>query len=158
VQILALCAQSPDRGGEAVTIGRGSKGGGLAVSHLVGLPEADALTRLNDLVAVYRIGLTTPLPIPPKTASVSAEKRLGGVSFVNALAFAGKAWRQTGQTLQGECTDADHQRVWGDVPIEALLSDADPTDTAWPDEPHRFGQLSRRVWTPLLDAETVDTL
>jgi hypothetical protein len=55
----------------------------------------------------------------------------------------------------GDSTDADHLRVWGDASLEDLTGiPADPADRRWADEPHLFGQLARRVWTPLLDAET----
>ncbi|MEJ7756747.1 MAG: hypothetical protein WKF83_10905 [Nocardioidaceae bacterium] len=64
--------------------------------------------------------------------------------------------QRLGERAQGECTDAHHQRIWGDAEIDVLLATPpDPADTAWPDEPHRFGQLARTVWAPLLAAEEV---
>nr|MBA2560724.1 exodeoxyribonuclease V subunit gamma [Propionibacteriales bacterium] len=155
VQLLALCAQTPDQAWEAVTAGRGKKGGVLA-SHLAGVSGADAVAHLNDLVEVYRAGMGIPLPLPPKAAAVYAAKRRDGVSVTVAETQAGKEWR-TGSPMReiGEFDDADHQRVWEDVSLGTLLAvPADPSDTRWPDEPHRFGQLARAVWTPLLDAET----
>jgi exodeoxyribonuclease V gamma subunit len=159
VQLLALCAQDMDRSWAAVTVGRGDKGPDLAVSEVAGLPRTMALARLDELVTVYLTGLTTPLLVPPKTGCAYAAKRAAGVPVETALVFAGRTWRSgEGQRVQGECTDAAHRLVWGDVPLSGLLTDADPTDAAWPDEQHRFGQLARRVWNPLLDAETVRAL
>jgi exodeoxyribonuclease V gamma subunit len=159
VQLLALCAQDLDRSWAAVTVGRGDKGADLAVSDLVGLPATMALASLDELVGVYRTGLTTPLLVPPRTGCAYAAKRAAGVPVETALVFAGKLWRSgEGQRVQGECTDAEHRLVWGDVALSGLLTDADPTDVAWPDERHRFGQLARRVWDPLLGAEAVSAL
>jgi exodeoxyribonuclease V gamma subunit len=157
VQLLALCAQRDDRPWEAVTIGRASRG--LAASHLVGVPAGQALTHLGDLLAVYREGLAMPLPVPPKTACAYASRRAGDVPAGTSLLLAAQEWRRHGRrSVMGEGTDAEHQRIWGEVPLETLVGDPDPSDPAWPDEPHRFGQLARRVWTPLLAAERVDAL
>ncbi len=157
VQLLALCAQSPDHDWEAVTVGRGQRGG-VAASHLAGVSAADAVRHLDDLVEAYRAGMGIPLPLPPKAAAVYAAKRRAGVSVLVAQTQAGKEWRRSGsdQREMGEFDDADHLRVWGEVHLDALLAiPRDPSDTRWPDEPHLFGQLARAVWTPLLDAETV---
>ncbi len=156
VQLLALTAQAPDRSFEAVTAGRGSRGG-VALSHMAGVSADDARTHLDSLVDVYRAGLTAPLPLPPKTSCTYAEKRRAGLSVENAVSFAGKAWRSgSGQNEQGDFDDADHHRIWGDVWLDDLLEQGpEVADTVWPDEPHRFGRLARRVWTPLLEAEMV---
>jgi exodeoxyribonuclease V gamma subunit len=108
-------------------------------------------------VQTYREGLAVPLPLPPKTACAYAEKRHAGMGVGPAAAFAGKAWRSgSGPNTYGEFSDTDHQRAWGEVDLAAVLGERpDPGDPVWPDEPHRFGQLARRVWTPMLEAETV---
>jgi exodeoxyribonuclease V gamma subunit len=157
VQLLALCAQWPERSWEAVTVGRGKRDGVVVTSRLAGPPGTDALAHLEDLVEVYRAGLNIPLPLPPKAASAYAAKRRAGVTVKNAESFAANAWRSgSGPNQMGEFTDTHHQRVWGDVNLTALLEiPPDPSDADWPNEPHRFGQLARAVWTPLLDAETV---
>jgi exodeoxyribonuclease V gamma subunit len=128
-------------------------------SRLTGLSRADAVRHLDDLVEVYRAGMAIPLPLPPAAAAAYAEKRRDGRSVSLAETWAGKQWRRSGAHGEyGEFDDADHQRVWGDVHLAMLLEvPAEPTDTRWPEEPHRFGQLARCVWTPLLDAETVVT-
>jgi exodeoxyribonuclease V gamma subunit len=106
---------------------------------------------------MYRAGLCRPLPLPPKSAAAYAEKRRTNAPVRVALAQAGKQWRSgSGPNERGEFSDADFQQVFGDVPLTALLAEAaDRTDADWPDEPSRFGQLARRVWQPLLDAEAV---
>src|SRR6185436_8825819 len=116
---------------------------------------ADAVAYLDDLVEVYRAGMGIPLPLPPKAAAVYAAKRRAGATVAVAATHAGREWRQGSDPREmGEFDDADHQRVWGDVHLDALLAvPPDPSDTRWPDEPHRFGQLARTLWTPLLDAE-----
>jgi exodeoxyribonuclease V gamma subunit len=159
VQLLALCAQWSEEEWEAVTLGRGRRGA-LSVSHLAGVPPETAREVLDDLVETYRAGLSSPLPVPPATAAAYAEKRAAGLSVANAVVFAGRSWRSSsGRSVMGDSTDADHQRVWGDVPLENLTAiPADRSDRRWADEPHLFGQLARRVWAPLLDAETVETV
>jgi exodeoxyribonuclease V gamma subunit len=155
VHLLALVAQWPDRAWQAVTVGRAPREG-VAVSHLSGVDPADAPRHLDALVATYLSGLTSPLPLPPRTACVYAEKRRAGATVENAVRLAGKEWStSTGQSSFGEGHDAERLRIWGDISLEELVESepADPTDTDWPDEPHRFGRLARRVWTPLLDAE-----
>ena len=123
VQLLALCAQSPDHDWEAVTVGRGQRGG-VAASHLAGVSAADAVRHLDDLVEAYRAGMGIPLPLPPKAAAVYAAKRRAGVSVLVAQTQAGKEWRRSGsdQREMGEFDDADHLRVWGEVHLDALLA------------------------------------
>jgi exodeoxyribonuclease V gamma subunit len=156
VQLLALCAQWPERTWEAVTVGRGAAPGAVAASHVGRVVGTDAVSYLDNLVHVYRAGLTMPLPLPAKSASVYAVKRRDGLAVKVAESFAGKQWRtRSGQREIGEFSDPDHQRVWGVSHLDTLLQIRPSPDGDWPDEPHLFGQLARAVWTPLLDAETV---
>jgi exodeoxyribonuclease V gamma subunit len=156
VQLLALAAQWPQLEWQAKTVGRGPRDG-VAMSHLTGVNAQDARRHLEGLVEMYRAGLCRPLPLPPKSAAAYAEKRRTNAPVRVALAQAGKQWRSgSGPNERGEFSDADFQQVFGDVPLTALLAEAaDRTDADWPDEPSRFGQLARRVWQPLLDAEAV---
>jgi exodeoxyribonuclease V gamma subunit len=127
------------------------------MSHLSGVSGHDALAHLDPLVQLYCAGLREPLPMPPKSACAYAEKRAESPGLKAAETKAKNAWRSgSGERVQGECTDAHHQRIWGDAEIDVLLATPpDPADTAWPDETHRFGQLARTVWAPLLAAEEV---
>ncbi len=158
VHLLALTAHAPDRTWRAATIGRNpsSRGAKVLGSFLGGVSPADALVHLDALVQVYRTGLTFPLPLSPKTSCAYAEKRGADKSVHTAVKFAGDAWRKKGfgPKDQGEFGDAQHQLVWGDVHLDELLRRHPPdADGTYPEEPHLFGQLARRVWAPLLAAE-----
>jgi len=160
VQLLALTAHAPDTDWRAVTVGRSPKPRSAAVagSFLGGVDVAQALAHLDTLVRVCRTGLTFPLPLSPRTSCGYAEKRGSGKTPHIAERFAADAWRKKGSAQQefGEFDDAHHQLVWGDASLQTLLQHvADPDDTEWPDEPHLFGQLARRVWAPLLDEEVI---
>ena len=156
VYLLALAAQWPNRSWQAVTVGRAPKGG-VVGSFLGDVGAEDASGHLDSLVAMYRAGLCTPLPLPPKTSCAYAEKRAAGCSAETATSFAGRSWRSgTGQNEQGEYDDLYHQLVWGDADFSALLAEGpDPAEPSYSDEPHRFGQLARRLWTPMLDLEVM---
>ncbi len=154
VQLLALCAQLPGRNWTAVTIGRGARG--TAVSTLTGMLAADARGHLAALVDLYRAGLTRPLPVPPRTACAYAQRRGSGVNPDTAATLAAKEWRQDGQSSAwGEYDDADHERV-GLRGFADLLAAAPDPAASFADEPHLFGQLARRIWSPLQAAEVVE--
>ena len=56
-------------------------------------------------------------------------------------------------SFPGEDDDAAHSQVWGrQAPFETLLAPTRPDET-WGGEPHRFGELAVRLWSPLLDHE-----
>jgi exodeoxyribonuclease V gamma subunit len=153
VHLLVLVAQFPDEGWEAATVGRGY--GGVVLSRLRGVDADQARARLGELITLYREGLCRPLPIPPATAHGYAERRHRGIGPRPSETYAGKAWRSgSGQKQFGDFDDTHHRTVWGEADLAALLAEPpDPADPEWPEEPHRFGQLARRVWSPLLAAE-----
>ncbi|MGH3318418.1 MAG: exodeoxyribonuclease V subunit gamma, partial [Nocardioidaceae bacterium] len=157
VHLLALTAHAPDRTWRAATVGRNPSSRGTKVlgSFLGGVSPEEALAHLDALVQVYRTGLTFPLPLSPKTSCAYAEKRGGDKSVHTAVKYAGDSWRKKGfgPKDQGEFDDVHHQLVWGDVHLDALLRHLPDADGTYPEEPHLFGQLARRVWAPLLAAE-----
>ncbi|MDQ4085351.1 MAG: exodeoxyribonuclease V subunit gamma [Actinomycetota bacterium] len=159
VHLLALSAHAPGHAWRAVTVGRNPKPRGADVvgSFLGELGAQDACTHLDTLVQIYRTGLTFPLPLPPKTSCGYAEKRADGKSPFAAAKYAGYAWRQKGYgpEEQGEFDDVHHRLVWGDAQMQALLDHAPEPDGTYPEEPHLFGQLARRLWSPLLAAEAI---
>jgi exodeoxyribonuclease V gamma subunit len=119
----------------------------------------EALHLLDDLVTIHRIGLTRPLPAPPKTSCAYATCRGKNMAPANALASAGQSWvsksSNTG-ALWGEHDDGDHRRV-GLVTLADLTAagpDAVPLDNP-DDEPHLFGLLATRIWSPLLAKEVI---
>ena len=164
VQLLALCAQWPDRGWQAVTVGRGQRDP-VVGSFVTGVPQAEAQAHLDTLVAIHRLGLTRPLPLPPKTACAYAEKRRGGTNPTTAAGLAGREWasKSGSGASWGEFDDGDHRRV-GLLTMADLLAAGPETAGGYvvpaddlTDEPHLFGLLARTVWTPLLEAEVFHT-
>jgi exodeoxyribonuclease V gamma subunit len=161
VQLLALTAHRPDQPWKSAVVGRGDgkKGSPPVVWSLLGpVGEDEALRLLDDLVALHRIGLTRPLPAPPKTSCVYATSRtLKGMSPDNALVRAGQSWMSKSSTgeMWGE-HDGDHRRV-GLVTLGDLTA-ARPDDVPLDNphgEPHLFGLLATRIWAPLLATEVL---
>jgi exodeoxyribonuclease V gamma subunit len=161
VQLLMLAASEPDVPWSAVTIGRGAgKRPAPRKSTLQAPSEFDARLWLEQLVDVRDRGMRTPLPMPVKTAAAYATCRFAGESVEQAEAAANREWPD-GRYSFGEAGEAEHQLVWGSgAPISVLLSQQPSADEArwWLDETTRFGQLARRVWHPLLDAERTESL
>ncbi|MGZ4502257.1 MAG: exodeoxyribonuclease V subunit gamma [Nocardioidaceae bacterium] len=153
VYLLMLVASRPDRTWAAATVGRGRSD--PMMSCLVAPPAEVAREVLGELVALYRAGQREPLPLAPKTSCSYAEKRRAGSPVKASQAKAATEWRKNfdGRDI-GEYDDADHARVWGDAPFQALLT-GHAREGAWAEEDTWFGQLARTVWDPLLTAETV---
>lgn len=160
VQLLALTAFRPGRPWKSAVLGRGenAKSPPVMWSLLGPVTADDALRLLDELVAIHRIGMTRPLPAPPKTSCAYATGRRRGMAPANALELAGRSWRSRSGTgdLWGEHDDGDHRRVGLETlaDLTEAASDAVPLDNP-DDEPHLFGLLATRIWTPLLAAEEV---
>lgn len=156
VQLLALAAAYPQQKGRAVTLGRGRRAAARAT--LVPPEAATARRILADLLDLYAAGLREPLPLTPKASHAYATARNGGEPPDAALAAAAEAWRSSRGS--GEAEDRCHQLVWGVAAEFARLLDQPipPAETGagWPQELTRFGVLARRLWDPLLAAETRD--
>ena len=75
-------------------MGRGRGDLEVVGSFLRGVTGEDARAHLDDLVRIYRLGLTRPLPMPPKTACTYAEKRRDGKNPDIAIGL-GIAYRRT---------------------------------------------------------------
>jgi exodeoxyribonuclease V gamma subunit len=156
-QLLALSAQFPDRDAMACTVGRGDKSVPVLGSFLRPVGGEEALVQLDRLVAVYRLGLTRPLPVPPKTACAYADKRRTGSSPENAAKLAGREWLTKGNARSwGEYDDGDHRRC-GLRSLDDLLAEPPVPGLPYADEPHLFGQLARTIWTPLLEVEAIES-
>jgi exodeoxyribonuclease V gamma subunit len=153
VYLLALVVGRPGRDWRAATVGRGSDG--PAMAGLTTPPVDDARAALVTLVEVYRTGLTRPLPLAPRTSCAYAEHRAKGSPPAGAVARASQEWRkQLGDGREfGDFDDAEHLRVWGSSRLPDLLHEPAVPGEAHDDEPHRFGQLARQVWVPLLEHE-----
>ncbi len=170
IDLVALTAAHPERGWRAIAFGRGSKDKlgkvKLARSVLGPISAAQAETTVHELVALFRDGLRSALPLPVKTAARYAALRRTGNRIPAALVGADKqAWSDrewgSGKVIPGERADAEHLLVYGqNAPISVLTSlppKAAEGGPGWAaDETDRFGLLARRLWDRLLDAESLD--
>lgn len=166
--LLALSASYPQARWSAVTVGRGSRPGEVVRSRLGPVDPVTARAALTDLVLLYAQGMREPLPLSVDAAAAYSGRRVRGVSAANATVVAEREW--TG-AFEGSKHVA-HALVWGeDPPFSVLLAEpASPDSTARPGtagpaaaqqdpsaETTAFGALARRVWEPLLAAETLVT-
>ncbi|MET3805911.1 exodeoxyribonuclease V gamma subunit [Nakamurella sp. UYEF19] len=148
IGLLALACAHPERPWTAVAVGR-DKPGRPSSASFSPLDARRAREHLTALVDLYDRGLREPLPMPIKTSNryaASVAKMQGGDQ---AVAAARMAWA-TGK-YPGEDADTAHAVVWGPgASFDRIFSGPAPADERWTDEPTRLGQLSLRLWTPLL--------
>jgi exodeoxyribonuclease V gamma subunit len=163
IDLLALTATEPAAGWSAVTVGRGR--GGAARSVFDPIDPALAPVALAELAGLYRSGLSSPLPLPMKTAATYAERRLRGARPRAAEIEASRLWLDRHDDrfgfMAGEQSEAEHQLIYGEkAGLETLTSTEPAPDEqgeGWVmDEPHRFGRLSRRLWDRALAAERLE--
>ena len=144
VNLLAVAASGgPEL--TAVTTGRGPFRRPVWRSTLA-LPPSP-LDALVDMVALYDDGMRRPLPIATDSSTEYAERRARGDSVDDATEAAAKAWGG----LFGDSKDRHLAYVMGTPPqfsdvTRAVAGDAEGT---------QFGQLARRLWSPLLGCETL---
>jgi len=155
IDLVALSVARPDRQWRAVAVGRGSKKGPQR-SLLGPLAPGEASAALAELVALYRAGLRSPLPLPVKTSGEYALYRGRGINVQVARQSAANKWQT--DRFPGEQEDAEHVLIYGpDAPLSVLTSQRpEPGEDGpgWPaGESDRFGLLARRLWGRLLDAE-----
>lgn len=153
--LLALVAGLPGRDWCAATVGRGRDG--LVMSALTAPTPEEARSILLTLLAVRRAGLVAPLPLAPKTSCVYAENLRKGSPPAGAVARAAQEWRKQlkdGREF-GDFDDVWHRRVWGESVLRDLLDEPARVGEEHADEPHRFGQLARQVFGPLLANEAM---
>jgi exodeoxyribonuclease V gamma subunit len=156
VDLVALTVSHPDRQWQAVTVGRDGKGPKRSVMECPSATEARIL--LEELVALYRAGLRSPLPLPVKTAERYAFLRHRGSATPAARVGAAQEWDSS--RFPGESADVEHVLLYGDdAPLTALTTQRPLPGEAgggWPaDETDRFGLLARRLWDHPLDHENV---
>ena len=155
IDLVALTLAHPDREWRAAAVGRG-RGKGALRSTFDPLSVTDARDALEELVALYRAGLCSPLPIPLKTAAAYAERREHS-DTPTARKGAEQEW------VTGEQDDPEHVLLYGAAaPLTVLTTQRPEPGEGGPgwhrDETDRFGLLARRLWGRLLDAEvTVQT-
>ncbi|MGC5584571.1 exodeoxyribonuclease V subunit gamma [Ornithinimicrobium sp. W1665] len=137
-------------------LGRYSFGRVKGVGHVSHgpLPQELALQTLGQLVDLRDRGLDAVLPLPVETSRAWAEQYLKNRSVRAAderAAQRGWQTQQGGWGIRQEQHDTSWQHVLGDVlPLQDVVG-TPLDDERWvPDVPHRLGQLSLRLWEPLL--------
>ncbi|MEV0248291.1 exodeoxyribonuclease V subunit gamma [Nocardia sp. NPDC050712] len=154
VSLLALAA-TEDRSWRAVTTGRGQFHRPAWRSILTAPDRPAAVTTLRDLVKLRDAGLCEPLPITATATAAYADRRFRGSSVEEAFASAEREFNggPNGPGAFGDHTDRHLRYIWGPAPrLDDLMSIPAPAGEAA--ETSHFGALARRLWTPLLNAET----
>ena len=154
VHLVVLAATRPGRDWCAATVGRGREDEPL-MSALVAPSQEEARAILTTLERIQRAGLSEPLPMAPKTSCAYAEQRGKGSPPRAAEAKAAAEWRRELKDRReiGDFGDPEHLRVWGKVWLTDLLTAPPQHGEDYADEPHRFAQLARQVFGPLLEHE-----
>ena len=148
ISLLALAAGAPGRSWTAVAVGRGEPSRPRSATFGP-LDQATAQRHLRELVDLYDRGRREPLPLPLKAslAYATSAGKMEGPEL--ALGQAARAW--TTAKYPGEDADAAHTLVWGPAaPFETAIARPGPSPEQWFGEPTRFGELSLRLWAPLL--------
>jgi exodeoxyribonuclease V gamma subunit len=144
--LLAMTVTDP-RPWRAITVGRGSQWN-PGTSVLGPVSSQFATTVLADLVDLYRVGLTEPLPLPPATAAEYARIRKEDKPLENLRERLVKEWDRE--------RDPEYERFFGaGVTFQQLTRPASRPEEERGSlaEPSRFGTLARRLWHPLLISE-----
>ncbi|MBS43580.1 MAG: exodeoxyribonuclease V subunit gamma [Nocardioides sp.] len=142
IRLLALAAHDDDHHWTALSVGRRPRST-QAGQRLLAVGGDGPVEALADLVALYDVGRTAPLPFPMKTSWAWATARHSGD---DAREQASRKWKSG--RYPGEDSDAAHVRVWGPwAPLETLLEPG----VLGPD--HTLPALSERIWAPVLRSE-----
>lgn len=151
IRLLAVVASGHPGGWRAVTTGRSRSRSFPAWRSTMHAP-ADATELLVQLVDLRDRGLAEPLPLVTGASAEYAERRHRGDSPDMALTAAERAF---GGAF-GDGNDRHVAFLHGDgITLRELASgDPRPDEQTWYDDPSRFGILARRLWDPLLTAET----
>jgi exodeoxyribonuclease V gamma subunit len=152
VHLLALSASDGDRNWTAHTLGRPhSRSRDAVATSLLGPLDHTAPDVLHDLVVLRDHGLRAPLPLPLKASLAYARARRTRADVPEALVKAGYDWRDG--RFPGEQSDPATLKIWGRVDEPPEVRAAPPAGEEFAGETGRFGALSMRVWSPLIEAE-----
>jgi len=147
VRWLALSAAYPDRPIQAVLIGRASQGapGPVTICRLPAVGAAAAREQLTVLLDLHRRGLREPLPVACASSAAYAQR---------GAQPARKAW-ESDWNFPKEDQEPEHQLAFGGVlSFDELLALPPREDEDFePEEPTRFGRLSKRLWGGVLGCE-----
>jgi exodeoxyribonuclease V gamma subunit len=160
--IVSLALAACGHGGTSRLVGRYSWGRGdkspVLVTHGPHDPQR-AVELLDELVGLRERGVCEVLPLPVATAQRWAETyaRTGRESLADNLAV--KEWvTADAGFVPGEQDDPSWRRVLGgSAAYQALVGAPQPDETWHEGVTSRLGQLSLRVWGPVLQggAETI---
>jgi exodeoxyribonuclease V gamma subunit len=117
----------------------------VTICRLPAIGAEAALAQLDVLLDLHRRGLREPLPL---ACAASAAYARGGEDPAR------KAW-ESDWNFPKEDVELEHQLAFGGVlGFDELLAFAPRADEDFePEEPTRFGRLSRRLWSGLLSVE-----
>jgi exodeoxyribonuclease V gamma subunit len=152
--LLTLTVADPDHNWTAHTIGRPTNSRSRsdhAVSLLGPLDDHAARSVLTELVELRDRGLCEPLPVPIKASYAYARMRRTDATVAEALRKAGFDWEDG--RFPGEQSDPANLRVLGPGAPLPGRGVAPLPGEEHPGETERFGALSLRLWSPLLQAE-----
>ena len=161
VRLLALSVAAPERAWSARSIGRASKGNGVAVASVGPLgtdPASRAALaggRLAVIVDLYLRGLREPLPLATKTAAAWAAAAAKGK---DGEALARREWvTPFNPRFPMEDQDPAHRLVYGGTrDWDRYLDEAPVADeAAWGGHHSRAGSLALRLWSGLLEVEVL---
>jgi exodeoxyribonuclease V gamma subunit len=143
IELLALTAGLPGHEWRAAVIGRGG-------SSILGPVEQElARNLLTDLAELRRTGLCEPLPFSPKTSAEYARIRVDGKTV--------ELYAKKLEAIWLTERDREYESFFGpraglaELMRQPSLTNEERAGTA---EPSRFGTLARRIYEPLLAAET----
>jgi exodeoxyribonuclease V gamma subunit len=143
-ELLALAVAAPEQRWSACLV---HHDGGF---RLTAPPADEARDILAELLAVYRAGQCSPLPLFPATSGTYATRRVQGKDHDDARRAAQfGCWQRNAN----ERTLDEVVALWGPAAdFEVVLREPPREDENWFEEVTRFGMLARRVWEPLLRA------
>jgi exodeoxyribonuclease V gamma subunit len=161
VDLVALTVTRPERAWSAYVFGRARSGNRVQRCVLGPVSQTVAAAALDEMVALYRAGLQSPLPLPLKTGAAYADRRRNA-DVATAREGVEREW-VTSERSRGEQEDLEHQLLYGPHARLNVLTDQVPqpgeSGPGWPpDETDRFGLLARRLWGRVLEAEQATTL
>lgn len=150
VRLLALTADESGGEVEAVTVGRGKSGEPAAMVRTGPVSPAEARVQLALIADLYQRGMQSPLPMVCDPSAAWAKARREGLSEEDSQYRVGNSWKKD---------DPDLAYVHGrDSSLSLLYSEkpwSDERGVGWDEaEPSRFGRLSLRLWSGLLDHES----
>ncbi|WP_084351930.1 exodeoxyribonuclease V subunit gamma [Millisia brevis] len=147
IELLAVLADGRTAVRGAAISGRAIRGR-RPVARAALLPPEDPIAVLRDLLDMFDAGMAQPLPVSPEAAEIYARRRESGDTPDEAFDAAERRFSDR----FGGSNDEALRYCFGAVDFGSFAT-AMPAPPG--EEPTAFGAYARRLWAPLLDAETV---